>query len=334
LLRFIIMSKQILVVFGATGQQGGSVIEQVLQDKELSRKYAIRALSRDPSSSASQSLAKKGVEVFKCDTKSDSDVKTVLKGCHTTFLMTSSSMFQHLSPFLWRVTNSRAVYSPTGAKDEEALGNHLADLIVESGAQYLIWSSMVSPTKISGGKFPNVATFESKFLVEQYIRTLPIKSSFFIPASFMQNFQDNQKPRPLGDDTYAFFNIYAPDDKLPLIDIAADTGKWIAAILAEPDKYEGKTIAAATDIYSQTEIVEAMSKTSGKTIRHIQIPLDQFEGYLAESFRIPLSEMTQYCKEFGYFGANMEEEVSWAAAQARGRLTTLEEYFKREPLQL
>ena len=86
------MSKQLLVVFGATGQQGGSIIEQLLQDKQLSSKYAIRGLTRDPTSKAAQALSSQGVEVVQCDTSSDEDVRSALKGASAVFLMTTSSM--------------------------------------------------------------------------------------------------------------------------------------------------------------------------------------------------------------------------------------------------
>ena len=84
------MSKQLLVVFGATGQQGGSIIEQVQKHPKLSKRYAIRGLTRDTTSAASQALSNKGVEVVKCDTKSDEDVRAALKGADDVFLMTSS----------------------------------------------------------------------------------------------------------------------------------------------------------------------------------------------------------------------------------------------------
>jgi hypothetical protein len=222
----------------------------------------------------------------------------------------------------------------TGGAEEERQGKQISDLVIESGAQYLIWSSMVSPAKLSGGKFTHVDLFESKYEVEQYIRTLPIKSSFFIPASFMSNFQARQKPRPLGDGTYALFNIHAPDTKIPLIDVAADTGKWIVAILTEPDKYAGKSISCATKLYTQTETAEIMSKASGKTVKHIQIPVQQFESFMPEGMRRMITEMTQFCEEFGYYGGDMEEQLRWGAEQARGKLTTFEEYLQREPLQL
>jgi uncharacterized protein YbjT (DUF2867 family) len=41
------MSK-LLVFFGATGNQGGSVVNFVLNDPTLSKEYKIRAVTRDP----------------------------------------------------------------------------------------------------------------------------------------------------------------------------------------------------------------------------------------------------------------------------------------------
>lgn len=54
---------KILTVFGATGNQGGSVIRAVLADPVLSREFRIRAITRDVGKPAAQELAAKGVEV-------------------------------------------------------------------------------------------------------------------------------------------------------------------------------------------------------------------------------------------------------------------------------
>jgi uncharacterized protein YbjT (DUF2867 family) len=54
--------KRLLVVFGATGKQGGSVIKSILDDPVTAAQYSIRGITRDPSKPAAQELAASGVE--------------------------------------------------------------------------------------------------------------------------------------------------------------------------------------------------------------------------------------------------------------------------------
>ena len=60
------MSKLILVL-GATGAQGRSVVKSLLAPSEdgTPSPYAVRALSRDPESKQALSLREQGVEVFR-----------------------------------------------------------------------------------------------------------------------------------------------------------------------------------------------------------------------------------------------------------------------------
>jgi len=55
-------AKKILVVFGATGIQGGSVIKSILGDTKASQEFKIRGITRDPSKPNAQALTSKGVE--------------------------------------------------------------------------------------------------------------------------------------------------------------------------------------------------------------------------------------------------------------------------------
>lgn len=55
---------EIITVFGATGNQGGSVVDAILNDPALSSRFTIRAVTRDASKPAAKELASKtGVEV-------------------------------------------------------------------------------------------------------------------------------------------------------------------------------------------------------------------------------------------------------------------------------
>ena len=58
------MSK-ILTVFGATGNQGGSLINYVVNSSKLSKIYKLRGVTRDVSKPAALALKEKGVEVVK-----------------------------------------------------------------------------------------------------------------------------------------------------------------------------------------------------------------------------------------------------------------------------
>ena len=57
------MSK-LICVFGATGNQGGSVIKAILSDASLSKEFKIRGITRDVTKPAAQALTKQGVEMI------------------------------------------------------------------------------------------------------------------------------------------------------------------------------------------------------------------------------------------------------------------------------
>jgi uncharacterized protein YbjT (DUF2867 family) len=306
------MSKKLLVVFGATGNQGGTTANIVLDDPELSNQYSVRAITRSASNPKAQELKSKGAEIVEADLDNTSSLAGALRGAHTVFALTNTYYGQ----------DTRTI--------ETRQAKALCDEAVKQGAQYLIWSSMSHPKKISNGKLTHVDHFDVKAEIEEYIRTLPIKSAFYAPGSFMQNFTTHMVPRPspANDGTYVLANLCKGDTKLPWIDIT-DTGKWIAAILADPDKYEGKMLSAAYGLISFDECAAIISKHTGKTVTFQQLPDEVFKGFLPENFRDQVMDMHLLFRDYGYFGANMESDVEWTRKQAKGKLTSLEEFFKK-----
>jgi uncharacterized protein YbjT (DUF2867 family) len=57
------MPKKILTIFGATGNQGGSVVRAILSDPSTAAIFHVRAVTRDPSKAASVALAELGAEI-------------------------------------------------------------------------------------------------------------------------------------------------------------------------------------------------------------------------------------------------------------------------------
>ena len=54
---------KIITVFGATGQQGGSVARIFLEDAKLKSDWSVRAVTRDVTKDAAKELQAKGAEV-------------------------------------------------------------------------------------------------------------------------------------------------------------------------------------------------------------------------------------------------------------------------------
>ncbi|KAH8891812.1 NAD(P)-binding protein [Thozetella sp. PMI_491] len=308
------MSKT-LAVFGATGLQGGSVIKYILNDPVLSNMYKIRAISRDLDSEKARQLKEK-VEVVRGDVLDQASLESVLTGAHTVFAMTTHSV------------------SPSDQNTEFNAAKRIADVALEKGVEYVIFSTLPSITVLSQGKYTNVIPFDDKAKAEKYIRDLGIKSAFYAPAFFMENFQGPLwKPQRSDDGTWAIRFLSPPETKLPFVAASEDSGKFIGSILAEPDAYEGKTVCAAVAFYTLEEIAAILSKMTYKPVVYKRVSAEDFKkswDYSPEMF----AELFGFVEEFGYFGLNSEKSVAWAAERARGRLTTLEEYLERHPLQL
>lgn len=82
------MSK-ILTVFGATGNQGGSVINAVLRHPELSKVYKLRAVTRDPNKGSALKLKERGVEVVQADQDDLPSLREAVRGSHAVFGVTN-----------------------------------------------------------------------------------------------------------------------------------------------------------------------------------------------------------------------------------------------------
>jgi len=309
------MNKKLLVVFGATGQQGGSVINSVLADP--SRQYTLRGVTRDPSTTAAQALHHKGVQVVAADLADGRAVTQAVAGAHTVFSVTLTS----------------GVGEAAAAQEIEQ-GKRIADAVVAAGARYLIYSSMTDVAELTAGKYSGVLHFDCKNVVERYIRGLPIASAFIYPGSFMSNYAGQQLPRSNGDGSYTIANCMRPDTRLPLIDVADDTGKWIAAVLAEPDKYQGQVLRAATREYTLDEVAQLISKATGKTVTYKQVPDEALKAVLPPAGAEQFLQMFQFCRDFNYFGPQQKELVEWSAEQARGNLTSFEDYLHKYPIRL
>jgi saccharopine dehydrogenase-like NADP-dependent oxidoreductase len=82
------MAPKIVTVYGATGAQGGSVARSLLAN--TSKAFAVRAITRNPSSDVAKSLAEAGAEVVQADGLKKDEMVEAMKGSWAVFVNTNS----------------------------------------------------------------------------------------------------------------------------------------------------------------------------------------------------------------------------------------------------
>lgn len=271
------MSK-LITVFGATGNQGGSVIRYILSDAQLSKEFSIRAITRDPSKPAAKALAEKGVEVISADLMSP---EKAVAGAHTVFLVTN----------FWETMST---------EKEMAQGKSVADASKAAGVKHIIFSSLINVTKASQGRFVHVQHFDGKAEIEDYIRSTGVPATFFQPGMFMSGFFGMFKKQDNG--SYRWAHPVKPGGaKLPLFDVQ-DTGKYVKIALKKFPELVGTHIRAAHHYYTSTEIVDQWKEVTGKELEYVEIPPEVAKQYLPPAAADDLLEMMLLMGDVGYYG--------------------------------
>lgn len=248
-----------ILVTGATGRQGGAVVKQLLQ-----RGWKVAALTRDASKQSSKSLEQQGVELIQGNLDESAYLAGAMSGCYG----------------LFSVQN----YWEAGFEREVEQGKRLTDIAKQSGIQHLVYSSVTGAQMQTG-----IAHFESKWLIEEYIRGSGLAHTIVRPVCFMDSFID--------------FNFYKngrlvvalPSDcSLPVI-ACEDIGAFVALSFEQPETFMNTTIEIAGDSLTMPEAAEKFSTWSGKVVPFEELPLSLLESQSKE-----MADMFAWFARSGY----------------------------------
>jgi uncharacterized protein YbjT (DUF2867 family) len=236
-------NKQPILVFGATGQQGGSVASAL-----LGAGWPVRALVRDPASAKSAALHEAGVEIVQGSFADAGSMRRAMAGVHGVFSVQPSSP------------------GGTVSDDEEVrFGVTVADLAVESGVAHLVYSSGGAVGKGPTG----MGHFDSKARIEAHIGTLPITATIIRPVAFMEMLL----MPGFGLDEGRFNFFVAPDQPMQLLAVA-DIGKFVAAIFADAARFGGTTLEIASDTVTGRELEALFTQAAGRPIAYARFSDD------------------------------------------------------------
>ncbi|KAG9012071.1 hypothetical protein FRB94_011767 [Tulasnella sp. JGI-2019a] len=277
-------SAPLVVVAGATGAQGGSIIKALT---ESDKPYRIRGLTRDPSKPASQSLARQGVELVAVDVqpKNKDKVLKAFEGAKIVTLMTTT-----------------AVYTSKEREIEE--GKMLIDCAKAANVELTIWSGLENMAAHSNGKYLKVDHFDSKAEVTEYAKKIGIRFVNVEAGGYMQNYVTFGAPQKQADGNYVFATPAAADSVVPLLDADNDYGIFVRKAIESPGATE---IYAYGEVISHADVVKQLSEITGKKVTYVQLTEEQYTkgataSGLSEIAAKEFSDMYNAIAEFGYYG--------------------------------
>ncbi|MCA1718468.1 MAG: NmrA/HSCARG family protein [Actinobacteria bacterium] len=251
----------LILVSGATGNQGGAVARRLLK-----RGFRVRALSRDTQKPEAQALAEGGAEVVRGDLNDRSSVDRALEGAYGVFSVQN--------------------FYEGGYEGEVRQGKTLADAAKAAGVRHVVYSSVGSANRETG-----IPHFDSKGEIEEYKRQTDLPYTILRPVFFMQNWEmmrdqilDGTLAQPLD-----------PEKPLQQVNVE-DIGAFAAMAFENPDEWLGREVDLAGDELTMPEMAETMSQVTGREISYYQVPWHQFREQMGEEFAV----MYEWFNEVGY----------------------------------
>ena len=233
------MSDRVVLISGATGQQGGATARAL-----AGKGFKIRAMTRNPDSDAATALAAAGAELVKADLDDEASLRAALKGA-------------------WGAYGVQNTWT-AGVDGEEAQGHRFAKIAKEAGVQHYVYASVASADRQTG-----IPHFDNKSRVEGTVRGLNFPSYAIIrPVFFMENLPS---PWFLNGDKL----VSALDPKTVLQMIAVqDIGQYGALAFSDA-RFKNLELDIAGDAMTLPDAAKIFSEALGKPIEYLQIPISE-----------------------------------------------------------
>ncbi len=276
--------KKIITVFGATGSQGGGLVQAILND--TNGEFSVRAVTRDPGSDKAKALSAAGAEVVAGNIDDYSSIKNALNGAYGAYFVTF--FWDHFSP-----------------EKEMGQAANMAKAAKETGLKHVIWSSLedtrnwvpldddTMPTLNSKYKVPH---FDAKGASEKYFTELNLPVTFLYASFYWDNMIHFGMGPKRGDDGTLSIAFPMGDKKMAGIS-ADDIGKCAYGIFKKGKEFIGKTVGVAGDQLTCNEMADALTDALGEKVVYYEMTPDQFRG-LGFPGSDDLGNMFQFYRDF------------------------------------
>ena len=284
-------NKKLVLISGATGQQGGAIAREL-----LAAGWPVRAMTRKPEGEAARALAKLGAEIVKADLNDEASLAPALAGA-------------------WGALGVQNTWE-AGVEGEEEQGLRFARAARKAGVKHFVYQSVGSADRHTG-----IPHFENKRRIEKLVETLGFESYVILrPVFFMENLAGPWFKPYIEQGNVAIG--MRPDTRLQMIAVQ-DIGKYGRIAFEQAAELNGRGIDIAGDALTGPEMAKVLSDVTGAKLSFYQVPIEQVRAG-SDDF----ATMLEWFDTVGYiadiagnekeFGVRPTRFAEWAKTQDWG----------------
>lgn len=228
-----------IAVFGATGRQGGAVVDALLDHQAT-----VRALVRDPHSDRAQALAARGVELAAIRTDDPASLAAAL---------TAVEAFSFMTP---------EANTLEEVETEIRVGTALVDAAVAARVPHVVFNSVFGADRERG-----VPNHDSKHAIEEHLRKSGLRAAMVRPAPFMEEMAPSLAHGEI------VLRLPLPEDAALKMISVRDVGRVTAALLLGTAEAPGGAVEIVGDELTGPRIAAAFGAQAGLPARYEALPL-------------------------------------------------------------
>ena len=257
--------RKIIAVVGATGAQGGGLVQAMLKDALGG--FTPRAVTRNPESAKARALAERGAQVVAADIDDEASLAKALAGAHGAYFVTN--FWEHFSP-----------------EKEQAQARNLAAAAKHSGVKHVIWSTLEDTRKwvpLSDARMPTlmgkykVPHFDAKAEANHLFTDAGVPTTFLLTAFYWDNLIHFGMGPKQGADGVLGLTLPMGDARLPGI-ASEDIGGCAYGIFKGGARHVGQSVGISGDQPTGAQMAATLTRALGREVRYHAIAPEAYRA--------------------------------------------------------
>ncbi|KDN45654.1 hypothetical protein RSAG8_04738, partial [Rhizoctonia solani AG-8 WAC10335] len=238
-------NKPIIAVCGATGFQGGSVASHLLRDG----RFAVRALTRKPTSFRAKELVRAGATVVEADFGNISSLRNAFEGCYGAFGVTD-----YFDAF----------------EEEAQHGFNIIDAAKAAKLKHLVMSTAPGVDSIK-----DIDVCKYKHQTRAYLAKSGVPFTAFTPAFYYNDIFLFEMLTKGANGSWVMKFPFPCDIPIPCT-ASKDIGGYILPIFVNPSEWIGKGLWVCNELLTLRQFVETFTEVTGFNVKVYESTREEF----------------------------------------------------------